>query len=75
MDDSWDLDSELEALLQWLKQHPDFDFAKGQWIADIGFEPRGSATVAGYTISVELMNLLSVNGITLWLSDYLNQRH
>ena len=73
--ESWDLDRQLESLLAWLKEHADFDFAKGTWIVDIGFEPRGSAAVAGYKISVELMHLLSVNGITLWLSDYLNQKH
>jgi hypothetical protein len=73
--ESWDLDRQLESLLAWLKEHADFDFANGPWIVDIGFEPRGSAVFASYKISVELMHLLSVNGITLWLSDYLNQKH
>lgn len=69
------MDHQLESLLGWLKTHSDFNFSKGQWIVDIGFEPRGSVAVAGYTINVELMHLLSVNGITLWLSDYLNEKH
>ena len=73
--DNWDLDHQLESLLTWLKQHPDFDFSKGEWIVDIGFEPRNSADVAGYTIKVELMQLLSSKGITLWLSDYLNKKN
>ena len=73
--ESCDLDHQLEALLAWLKQNPHFDFSNGDWIVDIGFEPRRSADVAGYTISVELMHLLSVNGIALWLSDYLNEKN
>lgn len=72
--DNWDLDYQLDALLMWLKDHPNFNFANGEWIVDIGFEPRGSADVAGYTIKLELMRLLSLNGITLWLSDYLNRK-
>ncbi len=73
--DSWDLDRQLESLLTWLKGHPTFDFSNGEWIVDIGFEPRRSVDVAGYTISVELMRLLSAKGITLWMSDYLNEKN
>jgi hypothetical protein len=73
--ESCDLDHQLEALLAWLRRHPHFDFSNGDWIVDIGFEPRRSVDVAGYTISVELMQLLSINGITLWLSDYLNEKN
>lgn len=72
---NWDLDHQLQSLLIWLKKHSDFDFSKGEWIVDIGFEPRKSADVAGYTIDVELMRLLSSKGITLWLSDYLNKKN
>lgn len=68
--DSWDLDVQLRRLLVWLEEHSDFDFRSGEWIADVGYEPRTGVAVAGYTVSVELMAMLSKNNITLWLSDY-----
>jgi hypothetical protein len=74
-EDMWDLDTQLEALKSWFNHNPAYDFSLGEWIVDIGFEPRPSATVAGYTIPVELMRTLSSKGITLWLSDYLNNKN
>ena len=71
--DEWDLDRQLEDLFAWLHAHPDFDFSSGKWVADVGFSSRPNVAVAGYTISVELMALLSQNKITLWLSDYGNE--
>jgi len=68
--DSWDLDVQLGRLLAWLQEHPKFDFGRGEWIVDVGYERRCGVAAAGYTISVELMALLSKNSITLWLSDY-----
>lgn len=68
--DEWDLDRQLEGLLAWLQAHPDFDFSGGGWVAEIGFSSRPNVTVAGYTVSVELMNVLGRNKIALWLSDY-----
>lgn len=70
VDDEWDLDRQLEGLLAWLQAHPDFDFSSGAWVADVGFSSRPNVTVAGYTVSVELMAALSRNRVTLWLSDY-----
>jgi len=68
--DNWDLDVQLRRLLVWLEENLDFHFGGGEWIVDVGYEPRAAVTVAGYTINVELMTLLSKKGITLWLSDY-----
>ena len=70
VNDNWDLDSQLKSLEAWLSDNPNFNFIDGEWIADVGFEPRPDTTVAGYTISVELMMSLAKNDITLWLSDY-----
>ena len=70
VNDDWDLDSQLKALEKWLCDNPDFHFVDGEWIADVGFDPRPDTSVAGYTISVELMSQLAKNNISLWLSDY-----
>ncbi|MEM8844905.1 MAG: hypothetical protein AAGB35_07675 [Pseudomonadota bacterium] len=70
VNDNWDLDSQLEALESWLHDNSEFHFTGGDWIADIGFIPRPDTSVAGYTISTDLMKNLAVNNITLWLSDY-----
>ncbi len=70
INDNWDLDTQLKTLENWLHQNSDFNFSTGEWIADIGFEPRPDVSVAGYTINHELMSLLVENRITLWLSDY-----
>jgi len=70
--DEWDLDRQLAGLMAWLQAHPEFDFSSGKWVADVGFSSRSGVTVAGYTVSIELMALLSENKITLWLSDYGN---
>ena len=66
----WDLDRQLSGLMAWLLAHPEFDFSSGEWVADVGFSSRPNVTVAGYTVSIELMAMLSQNKITLWLSDY-----
>ncbi|WP_373092337.1 hypothetical protein [Zhongshania sp.] len=68
--ESWDLDEQLEILLSWLKEYPDYNFGEHNWVADIGFEKRNGTDVAGYTVCVELMKLLSGKDITLWLSEY-----
>lgn len=70
INDNWDLDTQLKTLEKWLNENQDFHFVEGDWIADVGFEPRLGASVAGYTISVELMTCLAKNNISLWLSDY-----
>ncbi len=70
VNDDWDLDSQLKALEKWLYDNPDFHFVDGEWIADVGFDPRPDTSVTGYTISVELMSQLAKNNISLWLSDY-----
>lgn len=68
--DEWDLDRQLDGLLAWLRANPGFDFSSGDWVVDVGFCSRPNVAVAGYTISVELMAVLSGNKISLWLSDY-----
>ncbi|MEM7401507.1 MAG: hypothetical protein AAF304_06115 [Pseudomonadota bacterium] len=70
VNDNWDLDSQLQSLENWFCKNADHNFYDGEWIADVGFEPRADVSVAGYTISVELMKHLAENNITLWLSDY-----
>lgn len=70
INDTWDLDTQLKTLEDWLRDNPDHHFEEGEWIADIGFEPRPDVTVAGYTIRQELMSILVKKNITLWLSDY-----
>lgn len=70
LNNNWDLDTQLKRLEEWLDDNNHDHFADGEWIADIGFEPRSDVTVAGYTIRQELMSLLVKNNITLWLSDY-----
>jgi hypothetical protein len=68
--DRWDLDEQVDTLLQWLKNNPDFDFGGKPWIVDVGFTRREGATVPGYTVSVDLMQMLSSRNITLWLTQY-----
>lgn len=63
--DCWDLDEQLECLLQWFKDNTGFDFGGKSWIADIGFSRRKGPAVPGYTVSVELMALMSANNVTL----------
>lgn len=70
INDNWDLDTQLQALENWLCENPDFCFTNGEWIADIGYDPRPDVTVAGYTVSLGLMSHLVKNNITLWISDY-----
>jgi hypothetical protein len=68
--ESWDLDAQLERLHAWMHEHPDFNAEGSEWVVDVGFEPRKGVAVAGYTVSVELMRILSQKNVTLWLSDY-----
>lgn len=68
--ESWDLDVQLERLHAWMREHPDFNAEGSEWVVDVGFEPRKDVAVAGYTVSVELMAILSRKNVALWLSDY-----
>ena len=70
INDNWDLDAQLKSLDNWFNNNPDYHYSRGEWIADVGFEPRPDASVAGYTINLGLMSQLVKNNITLWLSDY-----
>jgi hypothetical protein len=72
--ESWDLDVQLERLHAWMREHPDFTRRVMGWIVDIGYEPRANVAVARYTISVQLMTILANKNVTLWLSDYLNEK-
>jgi hypothetical protein len=68
--ESWDLGAQLERLHAWMREHSDFNAEGSEWVVDVGFEPRKSVAVAGYTVSVELMAILSQKNVALWLSDY-----
>ncbi|MFK7793973.1 MAG: hypothetical protein AB8B89_01365 [Gammaproteobacteria bacterium] len=70
INDNWDLDTQLKSLENWLIENSDYNFIAGEWIAEVGFEPRYNTSVAGYTVSSELMRRLAKNNISLWLSDY-----
>ena len=67
---TWDFDEQIEAIERWLKKNKDYDFSEGVWVIDVGFEARSTVAVSGYTISVNIMKMLSEKNITLWLSDY-----
>ena len=56
-ENDWNLDSQLKILEAWLVDNCDVDLDHGDWVADIGFEPRPDVVVAGYTVSTKLMSL------------------
>ncbi len=45
VNDNWDLDFQLQSLENWLIKNADFHFADGEWIVDVGYDPKPDTSV------------------------------
>ena len=68
--DSWDLRTQIEALEQWLIDHPNELDSSQRWIADVGFTVRLEATGGGPPITRKLMKLCVESNLEIYLSEY-----
>jgi len=68
-DQNWRLPEQVEALTVWLAENRT-SFAPGDYVADLGFEPRPDALGGGAVLSPEAMRTMADLGITLFLSEY-----
>jgi hypothetical protein len=68
-DQNWRLPDQVEALTDWLAQHRTA-LKPGDYVADIGFEPREGALGGGAVLSPVAMRTMADLGITLFLSEY-----
>ena len=68
-DENWRLPDQVEALTVWLAENRT-SLKPGDYVADIGFEPREDALGGGAVLSPAAMRTMSDLGITLFLSEY-----
>ncbi|WP_444891819.1 hypothetical protein ACJJIE_11875 [Microbulbifer sp. TRSA001] len=68
--DDWNLISQFEAFESWLKTDAEDLDPNHEWIADIGFCPRDSASGGGPVITQEIMEICLSRRITIFLSEY-----
>jgi len=68
-DDTWELPSQISELEKWLTEKGK-DLAKGNYVADIGFDIRKDACGGGGVISSNMMKIMSEIGMAIYLSEY-----
>jgi len=68
-DQNWRLPDQVEALTVWLAENRT-SLKPGDYVADLGFEPRRAALGGGAVLSPEAMRTMADLGITLFLSEY-----
>ena len=68
--DSWDLRTQIEALEEWLAANPNELAPSDQWVADVGFTVRFSATGGGPPITRRLMEMCLSSNLDIYLSEY-----
>ena len=71
-DDNWELPNQISELEKWLIENSK-SLPKSDYVIDIGFDVRPTATGGGAVISINLMKLMSEKGFELYLSEYPNQ--
>ena len=64
------LRDQVEALEQWLLDHPDELDPTAEWIADIGFNHRPESLGGGPPLTRQLMQLRLASNLEIWLSEY-----
>jgi len=67
--DEWELPKLFKEFENWLFANVD-SIEAGEWIADIGFSPRESATGGGPIISTEIMASCLKIGMAIYISEY-----
>ncbi len=70
MKDDWILPNNFDAFSEWLQSVDETLDKNAEWIADIGFMPRESATGGGPIISLDLMKLCIRNNIEIYISEF-----
>ncbi|BET65457.1 hypothetical protein ASA1KI_03750 [Opitutales bacterium ASA1] len=68
-DDVWDLPSQIAELEVWLVTAAE-KISPGDYVADVGFKIRRSASGGGASLSPATMKVMAELGITLFLSEY-----
>lgn len=66
----WKLAPQIEALAQWLREHPDVLDPSCHWIADVGFCMNADAMGGGPVINRDLMQLCIDANLDIFLSEY-----
>jgi hypothetical protein len=70
--DEWGLPKQVSALEAWLGQNCS-TIRPGRYVADIGFSVRKEAGGGGAALSSEMLRTLADHGVSLFLSEYVNE--
>ena len=68
-DENWRLPDQTAELERWVRENGSI-LPPGEYVADIGFAPRGDAFGGGGAFSPETMRIMADLGITLFLTEY-----
>ena len=66
----WDLRTQLEALEDWLADHPHALDPRHDWVADVGFRVKPGAAGGGPPVTPRLMHLCLRANLTIFLSPH-----
>ena len=68
--EAWVLREQVEALEQWLLEHPKELDPDHEWVADIGFNHRPGSLGGGPPLTRRLMQMCLDRNLEIYLSEY-----